>query len=38
MPLEKIKLLFLELNQGFKNLYEEKVIHRDIKIIGNPKK
>ena len=32
MPLEKIKLLFLELNQGFKNLYEEKVIHRDIKI------
>ena len=32
MPLEKIKILFLELNQGFKNLYEENVIHRDIKI------
>ena len=32
MPLDKIKLLFLELNQGFKNLYIEKVIHRDIKI------
>ena len=32
MPLEKIKLLFLELNQGFKNLYKENVIHRDIKI------
>ena len=32
MPLEEIKILFLELNQGFKNLYEEKVIHRDIKI------
>jgi len=32
MPLDKIKLFFLELNQGFKNLYEEGVIHRDIKI------
>lgn len=32
MPLDKIKLLFLELNEGFRNLYEEKVIHRDIKI------
>ena len=32
MPLDKIKLLFLELNQGFKNLYEQNVIHRDIKI------
>ena len=32
MPLDKIKLLFLELNNGFRNLYEEKVIHRDIKI------
>jgi len=32
MPIDKIKILFLELNQGFKNLYEEKVIHRDIKI------
>ena len=32
MPLEKIKILFLELNEGFKNLYEENVIHRDIKI------
>ena len=32
MPLDQIKLLFLELNQGFKNLYEEKVIHRDIKL------
>jgi len=32
MPLEKIKLLFLGLNQGFKNLYKENVIHRDIKI------
>ena len=32
MPLETIKLMFLELNQGFRNLYEEKVIHRDIKI------
>jgi serine/threonine protein kinase len=32
MPLDKIKLLFLELNHGFRNLYEEKVIHRDIKI------
>ena len=25
MPLETIKLMFLELNQGFRNLYEEKV-------------
>ena len=32
MPIDKIKLLFLELNNGFKNIYEEKVIHRDIKI------
>ena len=32
MPLEDIKKLFLELNNGFKNLYIEKVIHRDIKI------
>ena len=32
MPLEKIKILFLELNQAFKDLYEENVIHRDIKI------
>ena len=32
MPLEDIKLLFLELNNGFRNLYEENVIHRDIKI------
>ena len=32
MPINDIKLLFLELNNGFKNLYEEKVIHRDIKI------
>lgn len=32
MPLETIKLMFLELNQGFRNIYEEKVIHRDIKI------
>ena len=32
MPLEDIKKLFLELNNGFKNLYLEKVIHRDIKI------
>ena len=32
MPLEKIKLLFLELNEDFRNVYEEKVIHRDIKI------
>ena len=32
MPLDQIKLLFLELNQGFRNLYLEKVIHRDIKI------
>ena len=32
MPLEDIKKLFLELNNGFKNLYTEKVIHRDIKI------
>ena len=32
MQLEKIKILFLELNQAFKNLYEENVIHRDIKI------
>ena len=32
MPLEDIKKLFLELNNGFKNLYLENVIHRDIKI------
>ena len=32
MPLKDIKKLFLELNNGFKNLYVEKVIHRDIKI------
>ena len=32
MPLEDIKKLFLELNNGFKNLYTENVIHRDIKI------
>ena len=32
MPLEDIKKLFLELNNGFKNLYLEKVLHRDIKI------
>ena len=32
MPLEDIKKLFLELNNGFKNLYIENVIHRDIKI------
>ena len=32
MPLKDIKLLFLQLNQGFQNLYEENVIHRDIKI------
>ena len=32
MPLEDIKKLFLELNNGFRNLYIEKVIHRDIKI------
>ena len=32
MPLDMIKLLFLGLNQGFKNLYEQNVIHRDIKI------
>ena len=32
MPLETIKLMFLELNQDFRNIYEEKVIHRDIKI------
>ena len=32
MPIDEIKLLFLELNNGFKNLYEENVIHRDIKI------
>ena len=32
MPIDKIKLLFLELNNGFRNIYEEKVIHRDIKI------
>ena len=32
MPLEDIKKLFLELNNGFRNLYLENVIHRDIKI------
>ena len=32
MPLKDIKLLFLELNNGFRNIYEENVIHRDIKI------
>ena len=32
MPIDKIKLLFLELNNGFRNIYEENVIHRDIKI------
>jgi serine/threonine protein kinase len=32
MPIDKIKLLFLDLNKGFNNLYKEKVIHRDIKI------
>ena len=32
MPLDTIKLIFLGLNQGFKNLYEKNVIHRDIKI------
>ena len=32
MPLAHIKKLFLELNNGFKNLYLENVIHRDIKI------
>jgi len=32
MPIDDIKLLFLDLNKGFKNLYKENVIHRDIKI------
>ena len=32
MPIDDIKLLFLDLNKGFNNLYREKVIHRDIKI------
>ena len=32
MPIDKIKLLFLDLNKGFKNLYKENIIHRDIKI------
>mgnify|MGYP002626032512 CR=1 FL=1 len=32
MSIDDIKLLFLDLNNGFKNLYKEKVIHRDIKI------
>ena len=32
MPIDDIKLLFLDLNKGFNNLYKENVIHRDIKI------
>ena len=32
MPLEIIKSLFIELNEGFRNLYEKNIIHRDIKI------
>ena len=32
MPLNEIKLLFMELNEGFRILYEKKVVHRDIKI------
>ena len=32
MPLDEIKILFLELNEGFKHLYESNIIHRDIKI------
>ena len=32
MPLDEIKILFLELNEGFKHLYENNIIHRDIKI------
>ena len=32
MPIDEIKLLFMELNDGFKNLQEKKIIHRDIKI------
>ena len=32
MPINEIKLLFIELNDGFKNLYMKKLIHRDIKI------
>ena len=32
MPINEIKLLFFELNEGFKNLYMKKLIHRDIKI------
>lgn len=32
MPLDEIKSLFFELNNGFRNLYNNKIIHRDIKI------
>ena len=32
MSLDEIKMLFLELNEGFKHLYENNIIHRDIKI------
>ncbi len=32
MSLDEIKSLFIELNNGFRNLYNNKIIHRDIKI------
>lgn len=32
LKLDEIKLLFLDLNEGFRHLYENNIIHRDIKI------